>query len=48
MKYKSGENKYNNTQILYINKSNLKPESIEILDVNKDCKVNILYKEIEF
>ncbi len=48
MEYKSGENKYNNTQILYINKSDLKPESIQILDVNKDCKVNILYKEIEF
>ena len=48
MKYTSGVNKYNNTQVLYINKTNLKPESLEILDVNKDCKVNILYKEIEF
>lgn len=47
MSYKSGENKYNNTQVLYINKISLKPESLEILDVNKDCKVNILYKEIE-
>ena len=48
MQYKSGTNKYNNTQVLYINKTNLKPESLDILDVNKDCKVNILYKEIEF
>lgn len=48
MKYKSGQNKYNSIQTLYINKSNLKPVSMQILDMNKDCKVNIEYKEIEF
>ncbi len=48
MSYKSEQNKYNNSQTLYINKSSIKPESLEILDVNKECKVNILYKEIEF
>lgn len=48
MSYKSGQNKYNNIQALYINKATLMPESLQILDINKDCKVNIEYKEIEF
>ena len=48
MSYKSGQNKYNSLQTLYINKGSLRPESLQIMDINKDCKVNIEYKEIEF
>lgn len=48
MNYKSGQNKYNSIQTLYINKGSLRPESLQIMDINKDCKVNIEYKEIEF
>ena len=48
MNYKSEKNKYNSIQTLYINKATLRPESLQILDVNKECKVNIEYKEIEF
>jgi len=48
MSYKSGQNKYNSIQTLYINKGSLRPEYLQIMDINKDCKVNIEYKEIEF
>ena len=41
-------NKYNAKQILTINKDELKPEKLEIIDVNNNCRVYILYNEIEF
>ena len=41
-------NKYNTKQILTINKDELKPEKLEIIDVNNNCRVYILYNEIEF
>ena len=48
MTYKNKKNKYNNGQKLYINKSTLEPENLQIYDVNNDCKVDIVYNEIEF
>ena len=48
MTYKHKKNKYNNEQKLYINKSTLEPENLQIYDVNNDCKVDIVYNEIEF
>ena len=47
MKLKNNKNKYNVTQILYVNAHNLKPEKLEILDDNNNIKVYILYNEIE-
>ena len=48
MTYKNEKNKYNIKQVLYINKSNLRPENLQIYDVNNECKVDIVYNEIEF
>ena len=48
MSYKKEKNKYTNKQKLYINKSTLKPENLQIYDINNDCKVDIVYNEIEF
>ena len=48
MSYKKEKNKYTNKQKLYINKSTLKPESLQIYDINNDCRVDIVYNEIEF
>lgn len=41
------KNKYSMYQILYINKETLKPEHLEILDMNNNIKVYILYNEIK-
>ena len=41
------QRKYNNEQKLYINKSTLLPENMQILNINNDTKVDILYNEIE-
>ena len=48
MSYKKAKNKYTNKQKLYINKSTLKPENLQIYDINNDCRVDIVYNEIEF
>ena len=47
MTVKNQKNTYNTMQRLYINKSNLKPEKLEITDANNNAKVYILYNEIE-
>ena len=47
MSYISKINKYNNKQILYINKANLEPENLQVLDMNNELKVDIKYNEIE-
>ncbi len=47
MKIKTDKNKYDVTQVLYVNMKNLKPEKLEILDNNNNIKVYILYNEIE-
>ena len=47
LSYETKKNKYNNKQKLYINKSSLLPENLQILNINNDTKVDILYKEIE-
>ena len=47
MSYISEINKYNNKQILYIDKSSLEPTNLQIFDINKEIKVNITYNEIE-
>ena len=47
MSYISKINKYNNKQILYINKANLEPENLQVFDMNNELKVDIKYNEIE-
>ena len=47
MSYISKINKYNNKQILYINKANLEPENLQVYDINNELKVDIKYNEIE-
>ena len=47
MQVKTNRNKYDVTQVLYVNMQNLKPEKLEILDNNNNKKVYILYNEIE-
>lgn len=47
MKVKNENNKYNQNQILRINKQTLQPESLEIQDINNKTKLYILYNEIE-
>ena len=47
MKVKTNKNKYNVTQMLYVNMNDLKPKKLEILDNNNNIKVYILYNEIE-
>ncbi len=47
MQIKNEKNIYNTAQKLYINRANLKPEKLEIIDVNNNTKVYILYNEIE-
>lgn len=41
------QNQYNQEEVLRINKDNLRPESIEIKDINNQTKAYILYNEIE-
>ena len=47
LKVKTNKNRYDVTQLLYVNKENLKPKKLEILDNNNNTKVYILYNEIE-
>ena len=47
MSYISKINKYNNKQILYINKAKLEPENLQVCDINNELKVDIKYNEIE-
>ena len=47
MSYISGINKYNNKQIIYINKAKLEPENLQVYDINNELKVDIKYNEIE-
>ena len=47
MSYISKINKYNNKQILYINKAKLEPENLQVYDINNELKVDIKYNEIE-
>ena len=47
MIYDSKINKYNYKQILYINKSTLAPENLQIFDINNSLKIDIIYNEIE-
>lgn len=47
MSYISKINKYNNKQILYINKATLEPEKLQVYDINNELKVDIKYNEIE-
>ena len=47
MTYMPKLNKYNNKQILYIDKASLKPKNLKIYDVNNELKVDIIYNEIE-
>lgn len=41
------EERYNKKQNLYIDKQNLKPKTLEIIDMNENTRVNITYNEIE-
>lgn len=41
------ENKCKKKKLLYINKSDYKPEKLEIKDINNKTKIYILYNEIE-
>ena len=47
MSYISKINKYNNRQILYINKAKLEPENLQVYDINNELKVDIKYNEVE-
>ena len=47
MSYISKINKYNNKQILYINKAKLEPENLQVYDINNELKVDIKYNEVE-
>ena len=47
MSYISKVNKYNNKQILYINKASLEPQNLQIYDINNGLKEDIIYKEIK-
>ena len=47
MSYISKINKYNNKQILYINKASLEPQNLQVYDINNALKVDIIYNEIE-
>ena len=47
MSYISKVNKYNNKQILYINKASLEPQNLQVYDINNELKVDIIYNEIE-
>ncbi len=47
MSYISKVNKYNNKQILYINKASLEPQNLQVYDINNALKVDIIYNEIE-
>ena len=47
MSYISKVNKYNNKQILYINKASLEPQKLQVYDINNALKVDIIYNEIE-
>ena len=47
VKIEKEDNIYNKKQILRINKQNLKPESMEIQNINNQTKIYILYNDIE-
>ena len=47
MSYTPKLNKYNNKQILYINKSSLEPQNLQVYDINNELRVDIIYNEIE-
>lgn len=47
MKIVNKNNQYNQNEILRINKQTLKPQSLEVKDINNQTKVYILYSEIE-
>ena len=47
MEIKTENNKYDDTQRLYVNMDTLKPEKLEILQNNNTIRVYILYNEIE-
>ncbi len=47
MSYISKVNKYNNKQILYINKASFEPQNLQVYDINNALKVDIIYNEIE-
>ena len=47
LEVKTNKNRYDVTQVLYVNMENLKPKKLEILDNNNNTKVYILYNEIE-
>ena len=47
MKLKNQRNKYIQNKILYLDKNNNKPVSLEIKDINQKRTIYILYKEIE-
>ena len=47
MSYTPKLNKYNNKQILYINKSSLEPQNLQVFDINNELRVDIIYNEIE-
>ena len=40
-------NKYNNKQILYIDKATLEPKNLQVYDINNELRVDIIYNEIE-
>lgn len=47
MTYTSNINKYNNKQVLYIDKANLEPKNLQVYDINNELRVDIIYNEIE-
>ena len=47
MSYTPKLNKYINKQILYINKSSLEPQNLQVFDINNELRVDIIYNEIE-
>ena len=47
MSYTSKVNKYNNKQILYIDKATLEPKNLQVYDINNELRVDIIYNEIE-
>lgn len=42
------EGRYYKKQNLYIDKQTLKPKTFEIIDMNENARINIIYNEIEF
>lgn len=42
------KNKYNNKQVIWLNKKDFKPYMLNILDANGDSRVTIRYEDFEF